>query len=103
MASARAPRTSRPSTCCRRPPQPRPERRCCPVWPGTWPPRSSTRTPKALAAAALEEGADVDDPAVRWQVYLADGIAWLGTEAGHEALTESCRLATAVGVATASP
>jgi DNA-binding CsgD family transcriptional regulator len=53
---------------------------------------------RPFAAAALEAGADVDDPAVRWQVYLAQGIAWLGTEAGHEALTESCRLATAVGV-----
>jgi DNA-binding CsgD family transcriptional regulator len=41
----------------------------------------------------------VDNQAVRWQVYIAQGIAWLGTTAGHEALEESCRLATAVGSA----
>ena len=39
----------------------------------------------------------MDDQAVRWQVYLAQGIAWLGTTAGHEALDESSRLATAIG------
>ena len=49
------------------------------------------------AAEALTSCADVDDLAVRWQVYLAHGIAWLGTPAGHQALEESCRLATAVG------
>jgi hypothetical protein len=47
---------------------------------------------------AIEACAGVDDPAVRWQVDLAHGIAWLGTRTGHEALEESCRLATAVGV-----
>ena len=41
----------------------------------------------------------MDDQAVRWQVYLAQGIAWLGTTAGHEALDESSRLATAIGSA----
>jgi DNA-binding CsgD family transcriptional regulator len=50
------------------------------------------------AAAAYRVCADVDDPSVRWQVYLAKGIAWLGTRTGHEALSESCRLATAVGI-----
>lgn len=39
----------------------------------------------------------VEDAAVRWQVYLAWGIARLGTEKGHRALEESCRLATALG------
>jgi DNA-binding CsgD family transcriptional regulator len=54
---------------------------------------------KPWAAEALTASAGVDDQAVRWQVYLAHGIAWLGTTAGHEALEESCRLATAVGSA----
>jgi len=52
---------------------------------------------KPWAAEALTACRGVDDQAVRWQVYLAQGIAWLGTTAGHEALEESCRLATAVG------
>lgn len=46
------------------------------------------------ALAVLEK---VDDGAVRWQVHLAGGIARLGSEAGHEALEEACRLATALG------
>lgn len=54
---------------------------------------------KPWAAEALTACAGVDDQAVRWQVYLAQGIAWLGTTAGHEALDESSRLATAVGSA----
>ena len=49
------------------------------------------------AAEALTAGEGVDEQAVRWQVYLAQGIAWLGTTVGHEALEESCRLATAIG------
>lgn len=49
------------------------------------------------AAAALDACADVEDQDVRWQAHLAQGIAWLGTTTGHEALAESCRLATAVG------
>ena len=53
---------------------------------------------RPLAAEALAACAGVDDPAVRWQAHLAQGIAWLGTDTGHEALEESCRLATAVGV-----
>lgn len=39
----------------------------------------------------------VDDAAARWQVYLAWGLARLGTDEGHRALEESCRHATAVG------
>jgi DNA-binding CsgD family transcriptional regulator len=54
---------------------------------------------KPWAAEGLTACRGVDDQAVRWQVYLAQGIAWLGTTAGHEALEESCRLATAVGSA----
>jgi DNA-binding CsgD family transcriptional regulator len=54
---------------------------------------------KAWAAEALTACVGVYDQAVRWQVYLAQGIAWLGTTAGHDALEESCRLATAVGSA----
>jgi len=49
------------------------------------------------ADEAMAACADVDDAAVRWQVYLAWGIARLGTEEGHRALEESCRLATALG------
>lgn len=52
---------------------------------------------RPLAAKALAACADVGEQSVRWQVYLAHGIAWLGTPVGHEALEESCRLATAVG------
>jgi ATP/maltotriose-dependent transcriptional regulator MalT len=53
---------------------------------------------RPLVAEALGACADVDDPAARWQVHLAQGIAWLGTEVGHQALEESCRLATAMGI-----
>lgn len=53
---------------------------------------------KRWAADALAACADVDDQATLWQAYLAQGIAWLGSAAGHAALEESCRLATAVGV-----
>ncbi len=53
---------------------------------------------KRRAAEALAACADVDDQAVLWQAYLARGIAWLGSTTGHDALEESCRLATAVGV-----
>jgi DNA-binding CsgD family transcriptional regulator len=49
------------------------------------------------SARALAAGEGVDDPAVLWQVHLAQGIAWLATPTGHDALEESCRLATAVG------
>ncbi|WP_059362433.1 helix-turn-helix transcriptional regulator [Lentzea aerocolonigenes] len=52
---------------------------------------------KPLVAEALAACETVDDPGVRWQVHLAQGIAWLGTGTGHAALAESCRLATAVG------
>lgn len=39
----------------------------------------------------------VEDATIRWQVYLAWGMARLGTDDGHRALEESCRLATALG------
>lgn len=52
---------------------------------------------RALADQAMLAVEGVEDPAVRWQVYLAAGIANLGTERGHAALEESCRLATAMG------
>ena len=55
----------------------------------------------AAAQAASDQGMaacdGVQDAAIRWQVYLGWGIARLGTEQGHRALEESCRLATAVG------
>ena len=53
---------------------------------------------RPLAAKALTACAGVDNPAVRWQVHLAQGIAWLGTDTGQEALEEACRLALVVGV-----
>jgi DNA-binding CsgD family transcriptional regulator len=49
------------------------------------------------SARALAASEVVDDMAVLWQVHLARGIAWLGTSTGHDALEESCRLATAAG------
>jgi DNA-binding CsgD family transcriptional regulator len=49
------------------------------------------------SARALAAGEVVDDPAILWQVQLAQGIAWLATPTGHDHLEESCRLATAVG------
>lgn len=50
---------------------------------------------------AMAACAGVEDAAVRWQVHLAWGIARLGTEDGHRALEESCRLATALGAGDA--
>lgn len=52
---------------------------------------------RPLAAQALAASKVVYDKAVLWQVHLAQGIAWLGTSTGHDALEESCRVATAVG------
>jgi len=52
---------------------------------------------RTLAEQAMRAIDQVKDPEVRWQVYLAAGIAGLGTEQGHAALGEACRLATAMG------
>jgi ATP/maltotriose-dependent transcriptional regulator MalT len=52
---------------------------------------------RRVSDQALAACGGVEDAAVRWQAYLACGIAGLGTEEGHRALEESCRLATALG------
>jgi len=52
---------------------------------------------RSWSSQAVAASEVVDDPAVLWQVHLAQGVAWLGTSTGHDALEESCRLATAVG------
>ncbi len=50
-----------------------------------------------LSDEAMAAGNGSDDAEVRWQVFLAWGIARLGTGEGHRALEESCRMATALG------
>lgn len=52
---------------------------------------------RRLADEAIEVGVSVEDAMVRWQTHLAWGICRLGTERGHRALEEACRVATATG------
>lgn len=54
---------------------------------------------RPLSDQAMAAAHGVEDAALRWQVHLAWGIARLGTDQGHQALEESCRLATALGAA----
>jgi DNA-binding CsgD family transcriptional regulator len=48
---------------------------------------------RAMAACHI-----VEDPSVLWQAHLALGIAHLGTDQGHAALEEACRLGTVTGI-----
>jgi DNA-binding CsgD family transcriptional regulator/tetratricopeptide (TPR) repeat protein len=50
---------------------------------------------RRVASQARSAVPGVEDLLIRWQVYLAAGIAWAGTAAGHSDLVESIRLATA--------
>lgn len=52
-----------------------------------------------LAGRAIAACRSVEDPSVLWQAHLALGIAHLGSDRGHAALGEACRLGTVTGLA----